>query len=408
MKSTRIILNSGLVLLSLFLSYFVIQYAGLYFLNHETHIPSIHEQRIPGGIWSFQDARKYSTSRDRTGEISRLILSLDLEKKVKIPGNKKTDLALKSETAVNVSTVSGKPLIRGKNGLMPDLDDTIVIEGSSSKKEKLRAHYRTDALGRRFTGNEKGLNKKKNLIFLGCSFTFGMGVDDQDTFPYQVRAKTGLNVFNFGISGSSPSVTLKLLKEFKSEYFGDISKEDTTVVYTVIPGHLNRIIGTSLHFRLMKDSFYKQPYIFEDGDQLVIRNSFSEDKTYGKHFLHFLSRIHLLKVFGIDFPVIGRKHIQLVTRIFQEIEKELRASYPQVKNFYVAFYPSNDLSQGNYFALRDELVKNSIKVLDYSMLNSNSLLWPHNTLEYDIHPSPLAYDLYSSLLVYDLQKSSVQ
>ncbi len=400
------LINTGLVIGSLTVAFFLIQFLGLTLLQNDILLVKILRRSQPlGVIRTFNDVRNFATTGGRTGEIASVVMSLNLEEKVKIP-KPPIDLKLRAEpSALRLKkSLRHRISIPSRNGLIPNINHTVVMEGMFSKKEKVRAHYTTDSFGRRLTGSVADSHKKKNLVFLGCSFTHGLGVNDEDSFPYKVREKTGLNVYNLGIKGSSPSETLEIVRDMKSEYFGDINKEDTSVIYTIIPDHIGRMIGTALHFRFNKHSYYNQPYIYEEGNELVIRKSFSEDKTYGKLFLKLISHIHFLEVFGTDLPWIGQEHHQLIARVLQEIEKELKASYPQVKNFFVALYPIGGRRPGEYETLRDTLVKNNLSVLDYSMLNTNTLLPPYNTLDYDSHPGPLSYDLYSSLLVHDLRK----
>ena len=61
--------------------------------------------------------------------------------------------------------------------------------------------------------------EKKKIGFFGCSFTFGEGVEYENTFAYLVANQNNLNPFNFGIGGSSIhritrifSIVTKLIK----------------------------------------------------------------------------------------------------------------------------------------------------------------------------------------------------
>ena len=401
----RTLINTTIVFISLGIAYFLIQFAGISLLKRKiVFSPWARQDKPAEGIWTQDDAKKFFTLESRTGELSRILISMNIDTRIKNEKSVITDRQLLFDLPGPVIPLSGRKISRGRNGLVPDLDDTFIIRGLLTGREKVRARYRTDSFGRRLTGTKREPNRKKNIIFLGCSFTYGFGVNDEATFPYRLREKTDLNVYNYGISGSSPSLTLKILRDLKSDFLGDLNQEDTTVVYTLIPEHLNRMVGTLLFFRHQPDSFTNQPFITEREEQLIIHNSFSEDPTYQKHVLKFLARIHLLKVFGVDLPELGKDHYELAAKILQEIERELKNSYPQIKSFHVAFYPSGGEMLSHYFSLRDTLLEKKMRVLDYSQININSLLGPHSTLAYDAHPSPLAYDVYSELLLHDLRK----
>ena len=52
------------------------------------------------------------------------------------------------------------------------------------EREVYRATYTTDALGRRAT--PRPANAERAILFVGCSFTFGLGVNDDETLPWHV------------------------------------------------------------------------------------------------------------------------------------------------------------------------------------------------------------------------------
>jgi hypothetical protein len=65
---------------------------------------------------------------------------------------------------------------------------------------------RTDKIGLRFSGAQRHLNKK-NVIFLGDSFTYGLGLNYEDTYVGILEKKnTEYNYLNYGVEGYSPSV----------------------------------------------------------------------------------------------------------------------------------------------------------------------------------------------------------
>ncbi|MCC6369480.1 MAG: hypothetical protein IT236_00600 [Bacteroidia bacterium] len=99
--------------------------------------------------------------------------------------------------------------------------------------------------GHRQTPNSKASAKKK-VWFLGCSFTFGDGLNDTETLPYYFNEYSGgsFNVTNLGFSGYGTHQALQSteLNILNSEY----NKGDTgIVVYSFIPEHFIRAAGKS-------------------------------------------------------------------------------------------------------------------------------------------------------------------
>lgn len=80
------------------------------------------------------------------------------------------------------------------------------------------------------------------IVFCGCSFTFGEGVEDDESLPWQVAARRpDLRVLNFGFSGYGPH---QMLANLESERIGQIcGKAPRAVIYQMIPDHVRRVTG---------------------------------------------------------------------------------------------------------------------------------------------------------------------
>jgi hypothetical protein len=81
---------------------------------------------------------------------------------------------------------------------------------------KLNYHVRHTADGRRWTGDE---TKKSNSIgFFGCSFTYGMGVDDSLTFVYRIsQALDSLSIKNYAVPGYGTTQSYLQLRDLERE-----------------------------------------------------------------------------------------------------------------------------------------------------------------------------------------------
>lgn len=54
----------------------------------------------------------------------------------------------------------------------------------------------------------KDIDWKNSVVVFGCSFVFGVGLDDKDTMPYQLSQILGMPVINMGMGGSSMTFSL--------------------------------------------------------------------------------------------------------------------------------------------------------------------------------------------------------
>jgi hypothetical protein len=77
----------------------------------------------------------------------------------------------------------------------------------------------------------------------GDSFTFGEGVDDDKTYPWQLVAGSNrrIQAYNFGIGGWGPHQMLAGLQSGRFERA--MNCQPTVTVYTMIGGHMRRVAG---------------------------------------------------------------------------------------------------------------------------------------------------------------------
>lgn len=305
------------------------------------------------------------------------------------------DLLLEPSLPV-VGEKSRRPLL-GPGGLSKNVDDIFVLKGRISGREKFRVRYTTDDFGRRKTSY---LPEKfsQNIVLLGDSFTWGEGVEQEKIFS-AVLAKelTGAHISNLGIPGTSPASILKLMKQ--GGFYSSLDKEKpSTFVFTFIDDHLRRIVGTSDY--LLKPGFAENaPEFYLEQGELKFSNSFS-DSPWRTALLKLFALTNFSRATRIELPVISESDLELTAKIFTELKKETSKHFPNMKEFYVAIYPGENI---HIPGLRIFLEKENIKLLDYSEINLQKLLNGHHTLIVDHHPSALAHEFYGKLLAQDLK-----
>lgn len=107
---------------------------------------------------------------------------------------------------------------------LPDLKTTYeknLIENFEKLKENNWLDYEKFSYKFNNLGFRSDSTYAKSLLALGCSYTFGVGIPYQFTWPYIVSQKTNLNCLNCGIPGSSPYSSFRigwyLLKEIEPD-----------------------------------------------------------------------------------------------------------------------------------------------------------------------------------------------
>ncbi|MFI5180892.1 MAG: SGNH/GDSL hydrolase family protein [Thermoanaerobaculia bacterium] len=127
-----------------------------------------------------------ATEASRLGELSRLTVELGLPALQKV--------------------VLPDPLLFWK--LRPGLPVTL-IEGRIGPSDPIRFRLSTTAAGFRVPEPEGS----PAVVCLGDSCTFGLGVEDGETFPARLQALTALSVLNAGVPGYSSFQGRRLLEE---------------------------------------------------------------------------------------------------------------------------------------------------------------------------------------------------
>ncbi|HEU4684556.1 MAG TPA: hypothetical protein VFS39_08665 [Nitrospira sp.] len=139
-----------------------------------------------------------------------------------------------------------------------------------------RANYTINADGLRAASPEDATTAGLPCVaFFGDSFTFGEGVDNDQTMPYQVWKRLGgrYRVVNFGFLGYGPHQMLAALQDNQLESRGHCRPQH--VIYQTIPAHLSRSAGLELW-----DS-HGPRYVLEPTGRLVLAGHFDDAPPSG-------------------------------------------------------------------------------------------------------------------------------
>ncbi len=107
--------------------------------------------------------------------------------------------------------------------------------------------YTFDEHGNRLTTG--GGKDADTYLFFGDSFTFGEGVENDETFPQQFSNAMGggYTVLNLAYSGFGPQHMLRQLET--RSFAGQVTGKVRRAFFLTIPDHLNRVVGTSWYRR---------------------------------------------------------------------------------------------------------------------------------------------------------------
>jgi hypothetical protein len=264
-----------------------------------------------------------------------------------------------------------------------------------------KTKYTVDRFSRRLIENkiEEG-DSKRNAIFLGCSFTWGTGVADDETFPYYFsKYRENFNVYNLGIYSAGANDILDDLRGFKR--FADISKNGGVVVYTGMNDHIERsVCNYNCYSKTYRDWVLKKSnYQYDAQNQILVnRGSFEESRPVTSMVFGLLTKIGLVDSVTIPFK-LSDEQIELYVMMISEMKKTAKEKFNA--EFYFTMYPGH---YENWDRLKPLLKKYNIKYLDLSKFDFETATGKRHKIILDGHPTKLANYLYASLLHHQIVK----
>ncbi len=279
---------------------------------------------------------------------------------------------------------------------VPGIQATDIRTTLDGKDTLYVAHYAFDSLSRRIVAEHRQ-EAQEHAVFFGCSFTFGVGLDAEDTFPARFAARDSTrNVYCYGYHGYGPQHMLAMLEN--RQLSREIPEPKGFAVYTFMDDHVNRAIG-----RMRLANFWAKdfPHYTLEKDLPVHRGSFSHGRSpFWIAWCRLLGASNVLQYFGVDWPVrLREKHWQLTGAIIDRACALYLKQFP-ADHFYVLVYPGNSNKILSY------LHHPRLKVLDYSSLfplEGNYIISP-----LDPHPSALADSIVGTALARDLGRAAGQ
>lgn len=243
----------------------------------------------------------------------------------------------------------------------------------------------------------------KATLFWGCSYTYGWGVNDEETLPARYAALApGRAVWNFGVSGTGPQQVLQILKS------GDLipselsSAKEVVGIYNFIPLHLDRVYG-SYFYACTQGANFARYGIGMHGE--LRENGLLRDSCPVPYWLS--KRLNNFKLYARIFglPMLTKwpppkESYDITAAILYESHQNFLRRFPKGK-FYVVFYPTaySDVNGPLLSRLKDL----KIQYFDYG----NLVDWrkPGVEIPGDGHPTPLVHAMVAKLLVRDLHRA---
>jgi hypothetical protein len=256
--------------------------------------------------------------------------------------------------------------------------------------------YHRDERGARVTPDSPAAASGRDLVFFGCSFTFGQGVEDADSLPNQVaRLAPGWRVTNFGYPGHGPAHMLRQLDDPAT--LAPSADSRLTVLYTFIPDQVRRTIGSMRIATAWGRDF--PCYALSPAGALEFRGTMSDGRPGLTALYRWLAREPVLKCFNVDFPVrLAQRDLDLASRVILAARDGVIRQHPSAE-FCVVLFPARAEDEFPASIAVPLLERAGIRILDYSdRLQGDAAAW----IPGDGHPTPKAYAAVAQWLAADL------
>jgi hypothetical protein len=266
-----------------------------------------------------------------------------------------------------------------------------------------------------YTINNNGLrstpssnnSSAKCLLFFGGSFTFGQGLNDDETLPYFMGKELNENyrIFNFGFDGYGPH---QMLSAIEHGLVDNITKECQQIdaIYSSVPGHIARTAGYSLW------DTHGPKYVI-DNDALIYKGHFGSEADPPRYFVkrveaHLRKSLLYKKIFFTREYITTEDQkdtfIAIIERS-QHLLREINSASRFIIVFWEAHNLSSDVNKNDSNIIRKKL---SNKGFQYYLIGNILAGYKNDAQRYSIsphdpHPSAEANRLLAKYLITKLE-----
>ena len=170
--------------------------------------------------------------------------------------------------------------------------------------------------GRRAVSDIKNFSiTDTDILFVGCSYTFGYAISDHETMAWKLQARNpNLNISNFGIAGSSPYQFSLLLKRVLPKI-----KSPKIVIYSYMGGH--EIRNMSLPGWVRKSQNINFPYLDLDSENKIVKLKTRNVVNNPKDLVLYMLSSNVYYWIKEMFPGIKLKSRLIMTEVIKEMHE---------------------------------------------------------------------------------------
>ena len=257
-------------------------------------------------------------------------------------------------------------------------------------------------------------NSKKCFLFFGDSFTYGEGLNDDETLPFFFgKEMKDYQIFNFGYHGYGPHQALALILSGEVErVLSDKKCESINALYESLIDHIRRANGLAWWEQGNKNI----PKFKTINNQVVWINANKNLKE--KNLIHELSltkygrKSYLLKMLDMQTYNFKQEYNELYFAILSTMENELKARLNASFTLFLwdTSNLSKDLEKREFEAILKWLKNGQMQ---YFLMSQVADDYKDNRLKYgihkdDLHPNALANEKIAEFLATKIKNGEIK
>ena len=256
--------------------------------------------------------------------------------------------------------------------------------------------YSIDPLGRRISPPDRGDKVEGCLLFFGDSFTFGWGVRDHETLPYQVGLKTRgrFRVVNLSVAGYGAEHMLATIE--RGELAARSPCEPTHIFYAAVAHHVDRAAGKT-PFSIYGPQYQLDP----QGVPKYFGTKPRPPKTWWRWRDRLADQLSKSQVYRVlpHRNITEKKDVELYFAVVREAFGRFERQWPKVELHVIVWdlheFYSTDRARFETLKAKAHFIHDILSgyTTRYTMDSARYLLH-----RFDRHPNPMAYEIVASYL----------
>lgn len=248
-------------------------------------------------------------------------------------------------------------------------------------------NHTTDEFGWRSIPKVDSSESKEAILFLGGSYTYGLGVKDEETSSYRLQENldSEQNVFNFSVSGYGPHQILAILQNsLEVEVVGN--HQSKWGVFQAIQDHIYRVKGEAWW------DYFGPKYELSENDEVIYKGAFNN--YYIARFKSLLAKSLLVRNTILKRSKVTDRDIELMARIIKKSATIFEERYEG--EFYVLMWEEKINERLLYDKIYKKLVELNLTVIEIADILPNYYpSSPDYYIKGDNHPNPHSHSLIS-------------